>query len=261
MNIVLAVTIYNEMKMDEIPQQTISNTQKILGQNDIHIECPIPKYTGNDYTLKYEEQALSEGKIADELLGDNYAKEAGNLYKKDSKSLAIYEEEGFEYFDTEHNIKINGDIKSGVDKFLKDTFDKIGLPFDEFKQDGYYPDVENENEVSMVYKGQYKDYAVFDNYIIVDISDSSIRSIKYHYKKPTSVMIKKDIFVIPAYEILITEMTKYPGISITQVDIGFKGYTKNDKKTKTSYEGLAWRIKTYKGEEYYFNARNGTLME
>jgi hypothetical protein len=43
--------------------------------------------------------------------------------------------------------------------------------------------------------------------------------------------------------------------------MGFKGYTKNDKKTKTSYEGLAWRIKTTNGKEYFFNARNGTLIE
>ncbi len=261
LNIVLAVTLYNELKMDDIPQQTIINTQNILRQNNIHIECPIPKYTGNDYTLKYEEKALQKTKIADVLLEGNYTKEADNVYKRGSKSLVFYEESGFLFFDTEIGALINGDIKAGVDKYLKDLFDKIGLPFNEFKQDGYYTDIKNEENLRISYKGQYKNYSVFDNYIDVEVSNLNIKSIKYHYKKPTSITIKKDVFVIPSFEILITEMTKYPGIDIIQVDMGFKGYTKNDKKTKTSYEGLAWRIKTTNGNEYFFNARNGTLIE
>lgn len=264
LNIVLAVTLYNELKMEDIPQQTIINTQNILRQNNIHIECPIPKYMGNDYTLKYEEKALDQKQIAEILrilLGDNYTKEASNLYKKGSKNLVFYEESGFLYLDTGNSSLINGDLKSNIDKYLKDLFEKIGLPFNEFKQDGYYTDIKNEENVRITYKGQYKDYSVFDNYIDVEVSNLNIKSIKYHYKKPTSITIKKDVFVIPSYEILITEMTKYQGIDIIQVDMGFKGYTKNDKKAKTSYEGLAWRIKTTNGKEYFFNARNGTLIE
>ncbi len=264
LNIVLAVTLYNELKMEDIPQQTIINTQNILRQNNIHIECPIPKYTGNDYTLKYEEKALDEKQMAEilhTLLGDNYTKEANNLYKKGSRSLVFYEESGFLFLDTGNSLLIDGEIKSNIDKYLKDLFEKIGLPFNEFKQDGYYTDIKNEENVRITYKGQYKEYPVFDNYIDVEVSNLSIKRIKYHYKKPTSITIKKDVFVIPSFEILITEMIEYPGIDIIQVDMGFKGYTKNDKKTKTSYEGLAWRIKTTDGDEYYFNARNGTLIE
>lgn len=262
LNIVLAFTLYNELKVDEIPQQTIINTSKILGQNNIHIECPIPKYSGNDYTLKYEENVLDEKKIADVLLGDNWIKEASNLYKKGSMSIVFYDEYGFDFFDMGDGFPIKGDIKNSLDNFLRDTFDKIGLPFNEFKQDGYYPNVENDAKGQVMYKGQYKDYPVFDNYINIEINNSKIKSIKYYYKKPISIVIKKDVYVIPSYEILITEMTKYkyPGISIAQVDIGFKGYTRSDKKTITSFEGLAWRIKTYNGQEYYFNARNGTLI-
>ncbi len=264
LNIVLAVTLYNELKMDDIPQQTIINTQNILRQNGIHIECPIPKYTGNDYTLKYEEKALDDKQVAEILhilLGDNYTKESSNLYKKGSKSLVFYEGSGFLFIDTGNSSLIKGDLKNNIDKYLRDLFEKIGLPFNEFKQDGYYTDIKNEENVRITYKGQYKEYPVFDNYIDVEVSNLNIKSIKYHYKKPTSITIKKDVFVIPSFEILITEMTKYPGIDIIQVDMGFKGYTKNDKKTKTSFEGLAWRIKTTNGNEYFFNARNGTLIE
>ncbi|QNU66788.1 two-component system regulatory protein YycI [Ruminiclostridium herbifermentans] len=264
LNIVLAITLYNELKIDDISQQTIINTQKILMQNNIHIECPIPKYTGNDYTLKYEEKALDEKQkaaILQILLGNNYIKEGINLYKKDSKNLEFYEGSGFLFSDTGSGPVVNGDdLKGNVDKYLKDLFEKIGLPFNEFKHDGYYADIKNEENVKITYKGQYKEYPVFDNYIDVEVSNLRIKSIKYHYRKPTSITIKKDVFVIPSFEILITEMTKYPGIDIIQVDMGFKGYTKNDKKTKTSYEGLAWRIKTTNGDEYYFNARNGTLI-
>jgi hypothetical protein len=263
LNIVLAVTLFNELKIDDISQQTIINTQKILMQNNIHIECPIPKYTGNDYTLKYEEKALDEkqkSEILQILLGDNYTKEANYLYKKGSKSLEFYEESGFIFTDDGNNSLVNGDVKSDIDKYLKGLFEKIGLPFNEFTHDGYYTDIKNEDNIRISYKGQYKEYPVFDNYIDVEVRNLSIRSIKYHYRKPTSITIKKDVFVIPSYEILITEMTKYPEIDIIQVDMGFKGYTKNDKKTKTSYEGLAWRIKTTNGDEYYFNARNGTLI-
>jgi len=55
-------------------------------------------------------------------------------------------------------------------------------------------------------------------------------------------------------------MTAYPGISIQIVDMGFKGYTKVGMETKTLYEGLSWRIKTFEGKEFYFKASNGEEM-
>ena len=260
LNIVLAVVLYNNLKVDEISQQTIINTGTILNQNNVLIECPIPKYSGNDYTLEYEEKVLDKIKVATILLGDNYSKIDNNTYKNSSKSIVFTSNSGFEYFDTAASKVLNTNSKVDVDKYLKEWSKELGLPFDEFKQDGYYQ-VKIDNGARVTYKGKYRDYAVFDNYIDVEVSKTGIKSIKYHYNKPINITVKKDIYVIPVYEILITKMTNYPGITITNVDMGFKGYTEVDKETKTLYEGLSWRIKTYNGKEYFFNARNGEEME
>jgi len=265
LNIVLSVVLYNNLKVEKISQQTINNTREILEQNNVIIEGPIPRYTGNDYILTYEEKVLDKTKITkitNILLGDNYTQVNNNSYKNGSKSLVFNSDSGFEFFDTGYKKVFNSnDIKADVNKYLKKLSEELGLPFDEFKQDGSYQNTKTDDETRVIYKGKYKDYTVFDNYIDVEVSKSSIKSIKYHYKKPINITVK-DICVIPAYEILITKMTNYSGITISSVDMGFKGYTNVDKETtKTLYEGLSWRIKTYEGTEYYFNARNGEKME
>jgi len=261
LNIVLAITLYNNFKVEEISQLTIINTQKILEKNNIHIECPIPKYAGNDYMLTYEEKVLDKTKITNILLGDNYAKVNNDSYKNGSKSLVFSSNSGFEFNDSGYNNVLNTGSKVDVDKYLKELSEKLDLPFDEFKQDGYYLNIKTDDGARVIYKGQYKGYTVFDNYIDVEVNNLGIKSIKYLYKKPINITVKKDIDVIPVYEILITKMTNYSGITIRDVDMGFKGYTTVDKETKTLYESLSWRIKTYDGKEFYFNARNGEKME
>jgi regulatory protein YycI of two-component signal transduction system YycFG len=260
LNIVLAIVLYNSLKVAEISQQTINNTSRILEQNNVHIEWPVPKYTGNDYTLKYEEKPLDKDNIVAILLGDNSTTVDNKSYKNGSMSLFFNSDSGFEFYDTDYNKMLNSDSKTDVDKYLKKLSGELGIPFDEFKQDDYYPD-KTYNGTRVIYKGQYEGYSVFDNYIDVEASKTAIKSIKYHYKKPISITVKDGIYVIPAYEILITKMTNYPGTTIKDIDMGFKGYTEVDKETKTLYEGLSWRIKTYNGKEYYFNARNGVEME
>jgi len=259
LNIVLAVVLYNNLKVEEISQQTITNTQKILEQNSVHIECPIPKYVGNDYILQYEENVLDKKKIATELLGNNYVQIGNNSYKYGSKNLVFSSSSGFEFNDSGENKQTYTESKSGMDIYLKELSKKLGIPFGEFKQDDYQ-DIKIGNSVRAIYKGQYKGYAVFDNFIDVEVNKSGIKSIKYHYKMPLNIT-SRDVNVIPAYEVLITKMTNYPGIIIREVDMGFKGYTKVDKETKTLYEGLSWRIKTADGKEFYFKASNGEEME
>jgi len=264
LNIVLSVTLYNSLKVEEISQQTITNTMNILEQNNVYIECPIPKYTGNDYTLQYEEKPLEKRQVAAVLLGDNFTEVNDYTYKNESKSLVFTSNSGFEYSDTANTKMLKSDSKEDVDKYLKDLSKKIGLPFNEFRRDDYYDKSQRHDGTIVVYKGEYKDYAVFDNYIDIKVDKGAIKSIKYQYKKPISISVKEDIYIIPVHEILITKMTNYPGITIKEVDMGFKGW--NNKETKTSasiasYEGLSWRIKTDNGQEYYFNARNGGMME
>ncbi|MHB8062754.1 MAG: two-component system regulatory protein YycI [Ruminiclostridium sp.] len=257
LNIVLAVVLYNNLKVQEISQQTINNTGEILKQNNVHIERPIPMYTGNDYILQNEETLLKKTIIVAKLLGDNYSEVDNNSYKNGSKSIVFNSNSGFEFYDTGYNNMFNSVSRADVDKYLKKLSVELGLPFDEFKQDDYYPDNKTDAGTRVIYKGEYKGYTVFDNYIDVKAIDTTIKSIKYHYKKPISITVKDDISVIPVYEILITKMINYPGTTIKDIDMGFKG----DNKTKNLYEGLSWRIKTYNGKEYYFNARNGMEME
>lgn len=255
LNIFLASVLYKNLRVEEISQQTIDNTGIILEKNNVHIERPIPKYIGNDFMLQSEEMLLDKNNILNKLLGDNYIQTGSDLYKQGKKSILFTSTEGFEFTDKEGSNGIYSDSKSDLNLKLKDFFKKLELPFDEFKQDSYKAD----NVTRITYKGEFQSYTVFDNYIDVEVSKTGI-SIKYHYKKPVKIT-SRDITVVPVYEILITKITSYPGITISDVDMGFKGYSEVDKETKNLYEGLSWRIKTTSGKEFYYKASNGEQME
>ncbi|AEY68094.1 two-component system regulatory protein YycI [Clostridium sp. BNL1100] len=257
LNIVLAFAWYKNIKVEQVSQQTITNTGLIMAKNGINVECPIPKYKGKDYILQYEERPLKKSKIAEVLLGEGYVKSGNDTYTKDTNKLVFTSDSGFEYTGAgENSVKVYTDSKEGINAKFKVLASKMDLPFDEFKQD-YYPDTKKVNERLLIYKGFFKGYEVFDNFIEIQVINKEIRGIKYQYKKPISITARRDINVIPVYQILITKMTKYQGIDICNVDMGFKGYTGVDKETKTLYEGLSWRIRNTDGKEFYFNARNG----
>ena len=259
LNLVLAITLYRNIRGGEVSQETIYTTQKILEQNNVHIERPIPRYTGKDYLLQYEETFLDKDEIVYGLLGDNYTKISDNNYKKDTEQVVFTNDYSFEYSDSGSNKKILTQSKSEIDGYLKTLIKKLGLPLSEFQLDSFYSPVVD-TSAKAVYKGIYEGYSVFDNYIEAEVGDSGLKSLKFHYKKPKTIT-SRDVRVIPVYQILISKMTKYPGIYISDVDIGFKGLTKVDKDTKTLYEGLSWRIKTTEGKEFYFNATNGESIE
>ena len=259
LNLVLAITLYQNIKGGEISQETIYNTQKILEQNDVHIECPIPRYTGKDFILQYEETILDKKKVLNSFFGDKYSIISNNMYIKGTEKLAFNSDSSFEYIDTGTNKKITSESKSSVEAYLKEITKQMGIPFNEYQPDSFSSLVSGEG-TRAVYKGIYNGYSVFDNYIEVIVANSGLKSLKLHYKKPMAIT-GRDVNVIPVYQILITKITNYPGIFISDVDMGFKGLTKVDKETKTLYEGLSWRIKTDEGKEFYFNATNGEIME
>lgn len=259
LNIVLAVILYQNTRSGGITQDTIDNTQKILEQNNVHIECPIPTYIGKDYILKYDETPLKKDKIIKGLLGDNYKKTDENTYEKGTEKLVFISHSSFEYSDIGVNKKLYTQSKSGIDQFVKELSKTLEIPFSEFQQDDFYTQTNGENSLA-TYKGVYNNYSVYDNYINIEVGKNGLKSLSYHYKKPVSVTAR-DINVIPVYQILITKIINNPGIIIKDVDLGFKGLNNGDKETKTLYEGLSWRIKTSEGKEYYFNARNGEEIQ
>ncbi len=257
LNLILAAVLYENFSVEKISEDTISDTQQILKHNNVHIEYPIPTYVGKDYILQHEDQVIVKESIISTLLGEKYTKSDENIYVAGLKKLVFDSDFSFEYSDENGEQKVYTENKNGIDVYLKELSKKLGIPFNEFKLDGYYPpNVTAEKGTRVVYKGVYKGYDVFDNYIEIVINNLGITSFRYQYKKPKSITAR-NINVIPAYEILITKVTNYPGIIITNVGLGFKGYTHVDEETKTLYEGLAWRIKTDGGKEYYFNARSG----
>lgn len=259
LNLVLAITLYRNIRGGEVSQETINTTQKILEQNDVHIECPIPRYTGKDYLLQYEETFLDKDKIVYGLLGDNYTKISDNNYMKDTEQVVFTNDYSFEYSDSGGNKKVLTQSKSEIDGYLKALIKKLGLPLSEFQLDSFYSPVAG-TSAKAVYKGIYEGYSVFDNYIEAEVGDSGLKSLKFHYKKPKTIT-SRDVRVIPVYHILISKMTKYPGIYISDVDIGFKGLTKVGMDTKTLSAGLSWRIKTTDGKEFYFSETSGESIE
>lgn len=260
LNIVLSVVLYRTIKTPGISEQTINNTTAILRKNNVHIERPIPRYTGNDYMLKFEETIIGEidkKRIAAGLLGNNYDV-TGDAYVNGTERLVFTDDCGFEYTDSGSNKKIFTQAKSDIDISLKNLAKKLNIPFNEFRQDDFYQLPSGEG-VRSVYKGVYNNYSVYDNYIEAEVGNTGLKSLRYHYKKPVSIM-SLNVKVIPVYQILITRITKHPGMTIVGVDLGFRAMNV-DKDTKTLYEGLSWRIKTSDREELYFNARNGERME
>ncbi len=258
LNVVLGVILYRNIKGGEVSQETIRNTHRILEQNNIIVECLIPTYAGKDYILQYQETILDKNTIISGLLGEDYTKIDENTYVKDTQRLVFPSNCSFEYRDSGKNNKVFTESKNEVGAKLKELSKKLGIPIDEFQLDSFNTLVTGEGSRA-VYKGVYQGYSVFDNYIEVDVEKSRLKGIKYQYKKPVDIT-SRDINVIPVYQILISKISNYPGIKISDIDMGFKGFNV-DKDTKTLYEGLSWRIKTFSGTEYFFNATNGESME
>ncbi len=258
LNVVLGVILYRNIKGGEVSQETIRNTHRILEQNNIIVECLIPTYAGKDYILQYQETILDKNTIISGLLGEGYTKIDENTYVKDTQRLVFPSNCSFEYRDSGKNNKVFTESKNEVGAKLKELSKKLGIPIDEFQLDSFNTLVTGEGSRA-VYKGVYEGYSVFDNYIEVDVEKSRLKGIKYQYKKPVDIT-SRDINVIPVYQILISKISNYPGIKISDIDMGFKGFNV-DKDTKTLYEGLSWRIKTFSGTEYFFNATNGESME
>lgn len=258
LNVVLGVILYRNIKGGEVSQETIRNTHRILEQNNIIVECLIPTYAGKDYILQYQETILDKNTIISGLLGEDYTKIDENTYVKDTQRLVFPSNCSFEYRDGGKNNKVFTESKNEVGAKLKELSKKLGIPIDEFQLDSFNTLVTGEGSKA-VYKGVYEGYSVFDNYIEVDVEKSRLKGIKYQYKKPVDIT-SRDINVIPVYQILISKISNYPGIKISDIDMGFKGFNV-DKDTKTLYEGLSWRIKTFSGTEYFFNATNGESME
>ena len=156
LNIVLAFAWYKNIKVEQVSQQTITNTGLIMAKNGINVECPIPKYKGKDYILQYEERPLKKSKIAEVLLGEGYVKSGNDTYTKDTNKLVFTSDSGFEYTGAgENSVKVYTDSKEGINAKFKVLASKMDLPFDEFKQD-YYPDTKKVNERLLIYKGFFK---------------------------------------------------------------------------------------------------------
>ncbi len=257
LNVCLSVILYNIYRVEEVSDETIRNTRKILELNNVRIECPIPKQIVEDQMLQYAEQELNRSDILKWLFGATYKNSGIGRYVNGSKVLEFKTAFNFIYTDNTAKVDVSKITnKDSADAFVKSFFKDSCVPFDtEFVLDGHYPAIKEGDSIKIMYKGVYKGHSVFDNYIHVQIDDEGALTVEYSYKKPLKITPSKQN-VSPAFEILINRMTKEPGIDITQVDIGFKGYTFVED-TKTLYEGLAWRIVTSNGDEYYFNARNG----
>lgn len=257
LNMCLSVILYNTYKVEEVSDDTIRNTRKILELNNVRIECPIPNEIVEDHMLQYEEQELNRNEILKWLFGSTYENIRIGRYVNGSKVLEFKTPYYFIYKDSNPGIDISKITnRDSADAFVKSFFKGACVPLDtEFVIDGHYPALKEGDSIKIMYKGIYEGHSVFDNYVNVEIDKSGALTVEYSYKRPLNITPTKQN-VSPAFEVLINKMTNQPGIDIIQVDIGFKGYT-SVEDTKTLYEGLAWRVVTSSGDEFYFNARNG----
>jgi hypothetical protein len=170
-----------------------------------------------------------------------------------AKTLTFMQENRFTYSDSNPQSSINISQKSEIIKYANDFIEKLGLDPEEYVLDSY--SLRN-GTVQIVYYAKYKNYLVYDSFIKASISGKGLTSMECEVRRPTEVAVNKSKKIISAYQILLKEYIQVGKQSITDIDMGYKEYSR-DERSSELFSGPVWRISSSGGNVRYFSIYDG----
>lgn len=259
LNLLLSITIITLYNSDNISRDAIDSTYKILENRGVVVNCDIPLYNKEMGTLISSNTNLDKDLIIKRFFGEvKYIEEVFDESVNavcGSKKLVIEKVNTFVYnnSDPEEEISLT-DIKK-VQNYLSDLFKSMNIPFEKF----YFDKMEDTHDGQKKYTFRQKkgDFWLYSNYVEVTVSKNGVTSLKYNNRKAKEITGGQKI--MPAYQILIKNMTNDNGTIINKIDLGFgEQFVGND--TKVLDDIPVWRITTEQSGkivERYFKVYNG----
>jgi regulatory protein YycI of two-component signal transduction system YycFG len=260
LNIFLLVNIYIYSSEGKISKKTISNAVKTLEQKGITIDCPIPRTAVDPGRLIFKDYKLDVRHTAEVFI------EKAKLPEKDAygeeicdgtKKLNITDKNSFSYSDSSPSSNVKISDKNEVLKYIGSIMKKLDLDTDDYILDSY--SMKN-GTAQLVYYGAYKGYLIYDSYIKADITQKGITSMECYVKKIQDVISNKNKKIISAYQILLKEYIQEGKLTITDIDMGFKEYSR-EKDSNELYCGAVWRIITSDNNVQYYSIYDGVRVQ
>lgn len=203
-----------------ISEETILNTERILRNGGIVVQCDIPTYNSPTSSIDYESYKFDKQQIKDKLFGEG----------------------------------VDNSDKKQVEKYVRKVVKDIGINLDSYILDQFTMDING--MVHLVFIEQFDGLLVFDNYVKIILSESGITYFECSFKKVRGLVNEKQD-IIPAHQILLKNYSGGGSVVITGIDMGFKGYS-SDSNTKKSSQSPVWRITEQGGVFRFFSAIDGT---
>ncbi len=259
LNFLLFVTIITLFKSDNISREMVNDTYKILGNRGVVVKCDIPLYNKEMGTLISTNIDLDKDLIIKGFFGAaKYEEEASDGVVKafcGNKRLIIEKVNTFVYNNIEpEEGNYLTDLKK-VQNYLADLFKTMKVPFEKF----YFDKMEKteDGQIKYIFRQKKGEFWLYSNYVEVTVSEKGITYLKYNNRKPKEITGGKKI--MPAYQVLVKNLTEDKGTIIDKIDLGFgEQFVGND--TKVVDDIPVWRITAKNSEkkvERYFKVYNG----
>lgn len=242
-----------------VSRETLSNTREILNSRGMELQCQIPRYNKDTYSLVYENGYFDRVKIAKNLLGNIDVNlndlDDGRVLTYDSKALSFESNNTLRYTDSQPSDTVDISSIDKVKKYLKKITDGIGLQLSVYDIDLY--SINEDGSITIEFVQTYKDFFVYDNYIKATVTKNGITEMKCSNKRVKGFSTGKAVKIMPAYQVLLKNFGKGDESVITNIDLGYKGIINMEKDMKESREVPVWRVKIQDGTKRYFTTGNG----
>jgi hypothetical protein len=258
LNIFLVVSIGFYKLEDGISRETLSNTVEILSSRGVTVKVDIPLYNRYTPSLICEGGSYDAADITARILGwdiilpPNVAD--GEKIISGSQKISFNNKSSFVYSNSSPSETLKVDNIKSAESAARNYIDSLGINAEKFVLDRY---VKNPDATyTLVFIEKYQKFFVFDNFIEITLGKDGVTYLESHSRKIKGFNANA-MPIMPAYQILLKNYSGYENITITGIDIGFKGYITEDQEMRESSEGPAWRVTAEGGKVRYFKATDG----
>ncbi|MCX7747143.1 MAG: two-component system regulatory protein YycI [Clostridia bacterium] len=260
LNIFLLINVVNSKYDGNISKSKINNTIKILENSGVTLkDCSIPDKNINNVILRYTDAKFDMKTAAKGLFGSekpiNTLVSGGDPIINESKSVTLRKDNTLVYTDKSPAEAISLSNKYELEQYGRTIIKKMGFNSSEYYLDRYTETIGENKSITLTFRQNYKRFIVFDNYITATITEKGLTYLECSYKEPANISSRNEK-VVPAYKILLDNMSSGNKAVIISIDVGFKsGY--DEAKETNLMGGLVWRIKLEDGIDKYYSAIDG----
>lgn len=264
LNIFLFVRLGSFLFDGGVSREALENTRKILESRGVSIAegVNIPTYTKRTPMLEFKNSGFDVAKIIARLLDDESSGVSGEGGTKFSAGTKTAELSGcvITYRDSNPSSAVDVRDKDAVIAYLRSFCSEMGITVDGFVVDRYNS---FEDKLEVLFTQKIKEFLVYDNSILFELTSGGISSIRYSYRDIEGLgKVSGDMDILPAHLVLLKAFPREEDAIIESIDLGFKGYashgTRDDETVLSDSQTPVWRILIRgRREARYFKAYDG----